>query len=74
MSNLTLEEVNSIRQRVLAGEDIPLDVLQSCIEFLRTSRVAAPKVKESKVKSKAMKPGTLSPEKMKDLMTSLEEL
>lgn len=67
---LTLEEVNTIRQRVLAGEDVPLEVLNNCITFLRQSRAAAPKA----TKEKKASTSKMTEEAKAKLMSALEGL
>jgi hypothetical protein len=45
---VTLDQVNAVRQRVIAGEEVSMEELKNCIDALRLSRSAAPAAKKEK--------------------------
>ena len=72
---MTIEDVNSIRQRVIAGEDVSTEELREAIAFLRTSRAAAPATKEPKAaKSPKAAKVTLSQEQRTAFLNDLNLL
>lgn len=56
MTNImTMDDVLRVRAKVLAKEEVTVEELQRCVEFLRTARTAHPVAKESKAKPTPLK-------------------
>lgn len=64
----SLQDVMATSAKIQAGEDVPLDVLQACLAFLRQERMSGAATAKAKAAGKA------SPKQPLDMKALMEEI
>jgi hypothetical protein len=67
----TVEELNDLRQRVLAGEEFPAEEYRRIIQAYRANRLAGVTAAAPKTKAKAAATAKAAPQDLSSLMSSL---
>lgn len=67
----TAEQLNDLRQRVLAGEEFPADEYRKIIQAYRANRLAGVTAAAPKAKAKAASAAKATPQDLSTLMSNL---